>query len=398
VNDAGPLAGIRVLDLSRVLAGPWATMTLADLGAEVWKVERPGDGDDTRSWKPPAAGETSTYFLATNRNKFGLAIDFGTERGRQLIRDLACAADVLVENYLAGTLERHGLDYASLAALNPRLVYCSISGYGRTGAAPQRAGYDFVIQAESGLMSINGDPAGEPQKFGVAISDLAAGMSATQAILAALFARERTRMGRNIDIALFDASIALLSNVASAALNADAPAKRYGNAHPSIVPYQTFAARDGSFVLACANNRQFGDLCRDVIEWPELAADPRFVTNSDRVARREVLVRELGAIFERMRLADVIARCRACNVPAGEIRSVADALASADVGARELIWTAEAAAPCRTAGSPLRFSGADSAPRRPPPRLGEHTAEVLERVLGLTPETIADLRTAGVTA
>jgi crotonobetainyl-CoA:carnitine CoA-transferase CaiB-like acyl-CoA transferase len=393
---SAPLDGIKVLDLSRVVAGPWSTMTLGDLGAEIWKIENPAAGDETRSWSPPAYKGSATYYLAVNRNKSSLALDFRTERGQEIVRELAKSADVLVENYLTGTLARYGLDYESLAAINPRLIYCSFSGYGRTGSQANRAGYDFIIQAESGLMSINGEPDGMPNKFGVAISDLLAGTYGTQAILAALFARERTGKGQLLDIALFDASVAALSNVASASLNAGVKAKRYGNAHASIVPYQTFATADVPFVLACANNRQFRDVCVSVIERPDLPADERFATNTLRVKNRDALTAILSACFAMRSCDELIAACAAVNVPAGRVRSVEDVLASPEVAERGLVY--EAAGGVRFTGSPMHFS--DTPVRKPsaPPALGEHSDAILSTVLGYDDARLRDLRAAKVIA
>jgi crotonobetainyl-CoA:carnitine CoA-transferase CaiB-like acyl-CoA transferase len=390
---AAPLDGVRVLDLSRVLAGPWSTMALGDLGAEIWKIENPDEGDETRSWLPPAFRGSSTYYLSINRNKSSLALDFRTERGRAIVHELAQRADVLVENYLTGTLARYGLDYATLAQINPRLIYCSISGYGRTGALAERAGYDFLIQAESGFMSITGEPDGAPQKFGLAISDLLAGDAATQAILAALYARERTGSGQLIDIALFDASVAALSSVAGASLNAGVRAKRYGNAHASIVPYQTFDAADAPFVLACANNRQFRDLCTAVIERPDLPGDERFATNSRRVTNREALTAILAACFAARRCDDVVAACAAVNVPAGRVRTVEDVLASAEVAERNMVYEMEG---MRATGSPLHFSATPVRRPTPPPALGEHSDAILRSVLGYGDAELRDLRAAGI--
>lgn len=390
---SAPLAGINVLDLSRVLAAPWATMTLGDLGAEVWKIENPAEGDETRTWSPPAYKGTATYFLAVNRNKQSLAVDFRTERGQAIVRELAQRADVLVENYLTGTLARYGLDYASLAALNPRLIYCSVSGYGRTGALATRAGYDFIIQAESGLMSMNGD-ACAPQKFGLAISDLLGGATATQAILAALYARERTGRGQLLDIALHDASIAALSSVATASLNAGVRSAALGNMHPSIAPYETFDAADAPFVLACANNRQFRDLCSAVIEQPDLPADERFATNTLRVANRAALHAILAQWFAARACDAVIAACTAVNVPAGRVRTVEEALASPEVAERGMVY--QVAGGVRFAGSPLHFS--DTPVRAPsaPPALGEHGDAILRTVLAYDEERVRELRAAKV--
>jgi crotonobetainyl-CoA:carnitine CoA-transferase CaiB-like acyl-CoA transferase len=392
---SAPLDGINVLDLSRVVAGPWATMALGDLGAAIWKVENPSEGDETRSWVPPAREGTATYYLAVNRNKTSVAVDFRTERGQAIVRELAQRADVLVENYLTGTLARYGLDYDALAALNPRLIYCSLSGYGRTGALAARAGYDFVIQAESGLMSINGEPGGAPQKFGVAISDLLAGGYAVQAILAALFARERTGRGQLIDIALLDASVAALTNVASASLNAGAVGKRYGNAHASIVPYQTFAAADATFVLACANNRQFRDLCVAVVERPGLAADARFATNTLRVTNRDALAPLLAECFATRSCDDILAACKRANVPAGRVRTVEEVLASPEVAERGMIYDTGGV---RTTGSPMHFSATPVRAPTAPPALGEQSDAILRDVLGYDDAQLRALRAAKVIA
>ncbi|HEV8021304.1 MAG TPA: CaiB/BaiF CoA-transferase family protein [Candidatus Lustribacter sp.] len=392
---SAPLDGITVLDLSRVVAGPWATMALGDLGADIWKIENPSEGDETRSWVPPAREGTATYYLAVNRNKASLAVDFRSERGQAIVRELAQRADIVVENYLTGTLARYGLDYPTLAALNPRLIYCSLSGYGRTGSLATRAGYDFVIQAESGLMSINGEPGGAPQKFGVAISDLLAGGYAVQAILAALFARERSGQGQLIDIALLDASVAVLSNVASASLNAGAKAKRYGNAHASIVPYQTFAAADATFVLACANNRQFRDLCLAVIDRPALPDDARFATNTLRVTNRDALSPLLAECFVSRSCADILAACKAANIPAGRVRTVEEVLASPEVAERNMIFETDGV---RTTGSPMHFSATPVRTPSAPPALGEHSDTILRDVLGYNDAQLSELRAAKVIA
>jgi crotonobetainyl-CoA:carnitine CoA-transferase CaiB-like acyl-CoA transferase len=391
---SAPLEGIKVLDLSRVLAAPFATMTLGDLGAEVWKIENPSEGDETRNWAPPAYKGTATYYLAVNRNKASLAVDFRTKDGQEIIRELARRADILVENYITGALARYGLDYESLRAVNPRLIYCSVSGYGRTGSLAARPGYDFIIQAESGLMSINGEPTGTPQKFGVAISDLLAGTYATQAILAALYARERTGAGQAIDIALHDASIAALINVASGSLNGGAETKRYGNAHPSIVPYQTFDTADAPLVLACANNRQFRDLCTEVISRAELAVDPRFTTNTLRVTNRHALITILNECFATRACDEVIGACIAANVPAGRVRTVEEALASPEVAERGMVY--EAPDGVRFTGSPLHFSATPVRKPSAPPALGADGERILKSVLGYSDERLRDLRAAKV--
>jgi crotonobetainyl-CoA:carnitine CoA-transferase CaiB-like acyl-CoA transferase len=388
--QTSPLDGIKVLDLSRVLAGPWVTMTLGDLGADVWKIENPVDGDETRTWMPPAYQGTSTYYLSANRNKLSLALDFKTPDGQTILRDLALQADVVVENYLTGALAKYGLDYASLSALNPRLIYCSISGYGRTGPLAERAGYDFLIQAESGLMAITGERDGSPQKLGVAICDVLAGMNCVQAILAALFVRERTGRGQAIDIALLDSSVAALANVASGSLNGGGSAKRYGNAHASIVPYEAFDASDAPFVLACANNRQFRDLCVSAIGMPELPNDERFATNALRVQNRAALSALLSGHFATRTVADIVAACTAVNVPAGPVRTIEEALASPEIAARGMIY--EMAGGVRVTGSPLNLSETPVRTPMAPPALGEHSDAILRDVLGYDAERIRKLR------
>ena len=387
------LDGVRVLDLTRVLAGPFCTMTLADLGADVWKIEQPPNGDETRSWRPPDVAGVSTYFLAVNRNKRSVALDLKTAQGARAARALALRADVLVANFLPGALERFGLDYASLADAHPRLIHCTLTGYGYVGSRSHQAGYDFAIQAESGLMAMTGEADGEPVKFGVAISDLLAGMNASQAILAALFARERTGRGQAIDIALLDSAIAATSSVASAALNAGAGMGRYGNEHPSIVPYQTFATHDGTIVVACGNDRQFRDLCVRVLDRAALADDARYATNVARVAHRAELVPILAAAFAGASTADVLERLRAANVPGGEIRSVLDALEAPEIAERGMIAVVEhpEAGRVRFPASPLHLRGTPPRPPFAPPSVGEHTQDVLREVLGYTDDDLLEL-------
>jgi crotonobetainyl-CoA:carnitine CoA-transferase CaiB-like acyl-CoA transferase len=394
LTRAAPLDGIKVLDLSRVLAGPWVTMTLGDLGADVWKIEHPGDGDETRTWMPPAYQGTSTYYLSANRNKSSLAVDFKTEAGQAVLRELARHADIVVENYLTGALAKYGLDHASLSALNPRLIYCSISGYGRTGPLAQRAGYDFLIQAESGLMAITGEPAGPPQKLGVAICDVLAGMNCVQAILAALFVRERTGRGQAIDVALLDSAVAALANVAGGSLNGGGTAERYGNAHASIVPYEAFQAADAPFVLACANNRQFRDLCVSALGMPELPDDARFASNVLRVTHRVALSAILAAHFATRTVDDIVAACTAVNVPAGRVRTVEEALSSPEIAARGMIYELDNGV--RVTGSPMRLSETPVRAPGAPPALGEHTDAILRDVLGYDADRIRRLREAKV--
>jgi crotonobetainyl-CoA:carnitine CoA-transferase CaiB-like acyl-CoA transferase len=395
-----PLAGCRVLDLSRVLAGPWCTMTLGDLGADVIKVEPPGAGDDTRAWGRRIAGQESTYFLSANRNKRGIAVDLSKPEGAALVRRIAERADVLVENFKLDGLRKFGLDYDSVRALNPRLVYCSISGYGRTGPAAARAGYDAVIQAESGLMSITGEPDGPALKVGVALADVMTGMYAVQAILAALIARERTGRGQHIDLALLDCTMANLANVASSALLLGSVPRRYGNAHADIAPYQTFAAADGDVVVAVGNDGQFRKLCIEVLERPDLAADPRFATNPLRSQNRAALVPEIAAAMKAKPRAFWIDRLLKAGVPGGAVRDVREALAAPEAQARRLVRDVPhpLAGTIRIMASPINLS--DTPVREPsaPPTLGQHTDAVLREVLGMAAEEIAALRGAGVLA
>jgi crotonobetainyl-CoA:carnitine CoA-transferase CaiB-like acyl-CoA transferase len=392
-----PLSGIKVLDLSRVLAGPWCAQTLADLGADVWKVEEPKRGDDTRGWMPPEIDGESTYYMAANRSKRSIAIDLKHPDGQRIVREMAAKADVLVENYKKGTLERFGLGHEDLARLNPGLIYCSISGYGRTGPRADEPGYDFAIQAESGLMSITGEPEGAPMKHGMAITDLVTGMNAAQAVLAALLARARTGNGQLIDMALLDCGIALLANMASGHIVTGDEPPRLGNAHPSLAPYQLFETSDGDFVLAVGNDGQFRALCEKVIGRPDLAADPRFSTSRDRVLNRDALVPELVEVFRKRPTAEWIAALQREKVPCGQVRNLKQVFASPEVAARGLVAQVPDArhGTVRLMRSPLALRG--TPPREPsaPPRLAEHTDVLLREVLGLDAEAIKALRASG---
>jgi crotonobetainyl-CoA:carnitine CoA-transferase CaiB-like acyl-CoA transferase len=407
-RGAGALGHLRVLDLSRVLAGPWASQVLADLGAEVIKVERPGAGDDTRSWGPPwlrdAGGcETSesAYFASANRGKRSVAIDLSRPEGQDLVRALAERSDVLLENYKVGDLARRRLGYADLAERNPRLVYCSITGFGQTGPYRGRAGYDFLIQGMGGLMSItgqpDGSPGGEPMKVGVAVADILTGMYAATAVLAALAWRERSGRGQHVDLALLDVQVAMLANQAQAYLATGRPPSRLGNAHPSIVPYQAFAASDGHLVLAIGNDGQFARLCQ-VAGRPELAADPRFATNSARVANRAELVPELQAILVGRTAAEWTRALEPAGVPCGPINDLAAVFADPQVRHRGL--RAEVphplAGPTPVVASPIRLSATPVEHRLPPPLLGQHTREVLAGLLGLPDAELDALRGKGV--
>lgn len=393
------LEGVKVLDLSRVLAGPWCTQTLADLGADVWKVESP-DGDDTRSWLPPDLEGESTYFHCANRSKRSIAVDFRTPQGQEIIRALAARADVVVENFKLGGLEKFGLGAADLMPANPRLIWCTISGYGRTGSRAFEPGYDFAIQAESGLMSITGEAEGQPMKLGVAITDIVAGMNASQAVLAALIARDRSGRGQLIDIALLDSAIGVLANVGSGYLATGKAPRRFGNAHPTVAPYQLFDSADGRFAVAVGNDRQFAVLCRRIIDRPELSTDPRFVTNRARIEHREDLTAQLAQVFCTRATADWLDRFRTAGVPAGAVRRLPEVFAAPEIAERGLV--AEVPDPVhgtlRLLTSPLGLR--DTPPRRPvtPPRLGEHSDDILRQVLGATPGQIAAWRAAGAVA
>ena len=396
MTPSSPLDGIRVLDLTRVLAGPYCTMMLGDLGADVVKIEPPDRGDDTRHWGPPFVGGESAYYLCVNRNKRSVTVNLKTEAGREIVRHLAQQADVLAENFKAGSLAEWGLDYASLSALNPRLVYLSITGYGQSGPWRDRPGYDLIIQAEGGIMAITGPEDGPPYKVGVAIADLTTGMLAAQAVLAALFHRERTGQGQWIDLSLYDTQLAWLANVGSSHLVTGEPALRYGNAHQSLVPYEVFPTADGYLALGVGNDRQFSRLC-DLLGQPEWAADPRFRGNPDRVAYRADLIPLLQDVLRQRPTETWLAALEQAGIPAGKVNSVAEALSGPTVAAREMVVEVPhpTAGAVRLVGSPLKFSATPTTIRRHPPLLGEHTSEVLA-AMGYPPERIEALRQAGV--
>lgn len=378
------LRGIRVLDLSRVLAGPWASMTLGDLGAEIWKVEHPAGGDDTRKWHPPTIGVTSTYFLAANRNKKSIAIDMQRETGREIVCALAERADILVENFRPSSLRSLGLSFDDLRARNPRLIYCSVSGYGHNTPFAERSGYDFVLQAEAGFMSITGAPDGPPTRLGVAFVDLVTGMNATQAILAALFARERTGRGQHLDIALHHSALHFLANIATGYLNTGDEPARFGHAHPSIVPYQLFDTSDGQIALAVGNDAQFRRLCADVLRNSALARDPDFARNADRTANRARLVALLQARFSEFGTDALIAALRLADIPVGRVNGVAAAFATPEARARGVVdeMPHPTAGEVRLVRSPLELSDTPVAKPAAPPTLGQHSEVILREVLG----------------
>jgi len=394
------LEGIRVLDLSRVLAGPLCTMTLGDLGADVWKVENPAHGDDTRTWLPPSVGGEATYYLSANRNKRSIAMDLKSARGQEIVRAMAGKADVLVENMKLGTLEGMGLGWDKLNALNPRLIYCSISGYGRRGPSAHLPGYDVIAQAESGLMAITGEPGGGPLKHGMAIVDIATGFNATQAILAALFSRERTGKGQFIDMALLDTGIAMLANTGTGFINTGTQPPRWGNAHPTIVPNQVFKAADGDFVLGCGNDHQFRLLAQRVLDRPELATDPRYARSRDRVANRHELVPLLAGIFAAEPAGHWLALLEAAGVPAGQVRDLDAVFYSPDATARQTVRRQPhpTIGEVATIASPLRLEATPPSYDRPPPLLGQHTRELLGEILAMDAPAIDALIAEGVVA
>ena len=415
------LDGIRVLDLSRVLAGPWCTQTLADLGADVIKIERPGTGDDTRTWGPPflkdAAGNDTAeaaYYLGANRNKRSVTCDIAQPEGQVLVRALALQCDVFVENFKVGDMARYGLDYASLSAINPRLVYCSVTGFGQNGPYASRAGYDYAIQGMGGLMSVTGERddlvnqqtgeriAGGPQKVGVAVSDLMTGMYATVGILAALRHAEKTGVGQQVDMALLDTQVAMLANLGANYLVSGQVPGRMGNAHQNIVPYQVFEtapAADHSkdhIIIAVGNDAQYVKFCA-VANIPELGSNPLFALNRDRVKNRAQLVPILEAVMRTRSKADWLAALEAAKVPCGAINNLAEVFADPHIAARGMVtaWQHPVKPDLRLVASPLKLSATPVCTDRPPPLLGQHTDAVLGELLGYSAERISALRTRG---
>ena len=394
---AGPLAGLTIVDLTRVLSGPYCTMLLADMGARVIKVERPGHGDDTRAWGPPFVGKETAYFLSINRNKESLTLDFKNTEGREILAKLISKSDVVVENFRPGAMARLGLDYSTLAARHPRLVFCSISGFGQDGPRRDQAGYDAVIQAEGGLMSVTGDADGRAFRVGVAVTDMVAGLLAVQGILLALFARERSGRGQHIDISMLDGVISLLSYHASIYLTTGAESRRVGNRHATIAPYDTFAASDGELFLAVGNDEQFQRFCA-ATGLQHLLADDRFSTNPARV-RNEAALKELLEPVMRERTRDGWLREFAtAGVPCGAVRSVPEALSDPQVAARRMVEAVEHAVlgPMKVLGTPIKLSDTPASIRTAPPTLGQHTDTVLGE-LGLSAAEIGKLRQRGVT-
>ncbi|WP_313454707.1 CaiB/BaiF CoA-transferase family protein [Pseudomonas sp.] len=404
----GALSHLRVLDLSRVLAGPWSGQILADLGADVIKVERPGSGDDTRAWGPPflrdAAGEHTSeaaYYLSANRNKRSVTIDFTQAEGQRLVRELAAKSDIVIENFKVGGLAAYGLDYPSLKAINPRLIYCSITGFGQTGPYAKRAGYDFMIQGLGGLMSLTGRPEGDdgagPVKVGVALTDILTGLYSTVAILAALAHREQCGAGQHVDMALLDVQVACLANQAMNYLTTGSAPKRLGNAHPNIVPYQDFPTADGDFILTVGNDGQFRRFA-EVAGQPQWADDPRFATNKQRVAHRAQLIPLIRQATVFKTTAEWVGQLEAAGVPCGPINDLAQVFQDPQVIERGLALHLPhaLAGSVPQVASPIRLSDTPVEYRRAPPLLGEHTEAVMTELLGLDADAIARLRHAGV--
>ncbi len=403
-----PLSHIRVLDLTRILAGPWASQTLADLGAEVIKVERPKTGDDTRSWGPPwlkdrDGRETreAAYYLSVNRGKKSVTLDLSNPVGQRLVRDLAAKSDVLIENYKVGDLARYGLAYDDVRAVNPGIIYCSVTGFGQDGPYAQRPGYDFVFQGMAGLMSITGErddlPGGGPQKVGIAVTDVLTGMYAALAVTAAIAYRQVSGVGQHIDMALLDTLVAFNANQISNYWCSGEIPKRYGNAHANIVPYEVFAAADGHIILAVGNDSQFASFCR-VAGREDLARDPRFSTNPQRVTNRGVLIPIIQEIVRQRSKGDWIGALEAAGVPCGPINNMREVFDNPQVQHRGMRVDIPhpAGVPCATVASPMRFSDTPATYDMPPPLLGQHTREVLSGVLGLGDDEIAALSTQGV--
>jgi crotonobetainyl-CoA:carnitine CoA-transferase CaiB-like acyl-CoA transferase len=393
----GPLTGVTVLDLTRVLSGPYCTMLLGDMGARVVKIEQPGRGDDTRAWGPPFVAGESAYFLSINRNKESVTLDFKQPEGQRILERLLERADVLVENFRPGTLKKIGFDYESTASRHPSLVYCSISGFGQSGPKRDRPGYDAVVQAEGGLMSVTGAADGPPYRLGVAISDLVAGLLAAQGIALALFARERTRRGQLVDIAMLDGVAALLCYQASIYFTTGEVPQRMGNRHPTIAPYESFDASDGEFVLAVGNDEQFRRFC-DVAGLGALATDPRYATNPARVGNYGELRATLAATLRRRTRAEWIDALTAAGVPCGAVRDVGEVLRDPHVEARHMIEAVEhaSAGTLRVLGVPIKLSDTPGRVRTAPPTLGQHTDTVLHDDLGFGEDEIAALRRSHV--
>lgn len=396
-NGAGPLSGMTVLDLSRVLSGPYCTMQLADMGARVIKVERPGAGDDTRAWGPPFVHGESAYFLSINRNKESITLNFKHAEGRRLLDELIGRADILVENFRPGTLDGMGLGYEALHAKHPRLIYTSISGFGHTGPLRERAGYDAVLQGEAGIMSLTGPADGSGYKVGIAIADLASALFAAQGTLLALYARERTGIGQHVDVAMLDSVAALLTYQAGIYFANGEPPKRAGNAHPTVAPYETFRAKDGDVILAAGNDDLWRKFCR-VAGLDAHVADPRFATNRERVRHYDALRPIVAQAFLTKTRDEWLALLNDAGIPAGPVRDLREVLTDEQLLARDMVHQVQhsIAGRVQVLGVPVKLSETAGAVRTAPPALGEHTEQVLTEDLGLSAAKVAELRSAGV--
>ena len=394
---AGPLEGIRVVDLTRILAGPYCTMTLGDMGAEVIKIEHPAGGDDTRGWGPPFLNGVSTYFISVNRNKKSMTLNLKDERGKGLLRDLIRRSDVLVENFRPGTLDALGFSWAEIHRLHPGMIFASLSGFGQTGPRRGEPGFDVVIQGEGGLMSITGAPDGPPTKVGASVADITAGMLAVQGILLALYHREKTGVGQMVDVGMLDGQVALLTYHANAYFATGAVPPRRGNKHPSITPYETYACEDGHFNLGVGNDNLWRKFC-DAMKLTALREDPRFAVNRDRVENRAALQEILDAFFAGRTVGETLDALRGAGVPCGPIHDIGQVLRAPQVLAREMVVDVEVpgAGPTKVTGVPIKLSATPGAVRTPPPALGQHTEAVLESVLGVAPAERAALREGGV--
>lgn len=397
-NSSLPLAGVRVLDLSRVLAGPMCAMALGDLGAEVIKVEHPGRGDDTRDWGLRVGKTETAYFNSANRNKRSICLDLQTPEGQALARELAARSDVVIQNFKYGGAEKFGVGYEQLREIKPDIIYCSISGYDRTGPEAARPGYDLVVQGEAGLMAMNGEQNQPPLKFGVAVVDMFTGMYSAQAILAALYERQRTGQGRNIEMALFDCGLMITAYYGLEALLMGEDPPKYGNAHPSIVPYGVFEAGDGPLVIAVGNNAQFDRFAREVIQRPDIADDERFKTNLGRGANRVALMEQVNAELQRRKRQDLLAALKRVGIPCGEVFGLLEALNSkrAVEGGLVTVQPHPDAGSAHLLAPPYRLDGERAPVRLPPPQLGASTGEVLKSLLGVSDERLQDLKTKGI--
>ena len=394
---AGPLEGIRVIDLTRILAGPYCAMMLGDMGAEIIKIENPDGGDDTRSWGPPFLNGVSAYFLSINRNKKSLTLNLKDERGKALLRDLIRKGDVMVENFRPGALEKLGFSWEEIRRVNPRMIFASLSGFGQTGPRRSEPGFDVVIQGEGGVMSITGDPDGPPTKVGASIADITAGMLAAQGVMLALYHREKTGVGQMVDVSMLDGQVALLAYHANGYFATGRVPPRRGNRHPSITPYETYSCGDGYFNLGVGNDSLWRRFC-DAMGLASLKEDPRFAVNKDRVNNREELQRILDAFFAEKTVEETIEALRGAGVPCGPINNIGQALSEPQVLAREMVVDVDApvAGPTKVTGVPIKLSETPGAVRTPPPALGQHTDEVLEAVLGMDEAQRSALREAGV--